>query len=161
MNPLLFKAHPLLYRSVDLLIRPSAYTVDDFSRLILIYLIIALLWTAALRLALRRLLGISLPLLRTYGLSLPAAVAYAPLMLTVSSDILAHAFRLEERYILLFTIAVAAQMLGALYGACFRFDRTGRPIGVRAGLAVSLFLLVASIPFSFLLLGVNAILPVI
>ena len=157
MNPLLFKAHPLLYRSVDLLIRPSAYTVDDFSRLILIYLIIALLWTAALR----RLLGISLPLLRTYGLSLPAAVAYAPLMLTVSSDILAHAFRLEERYILLFTIAVAAQMLGALYGACFRFDRTGRPIGVRAGLAVSLFLLVASIPFSFLLLGVNAILPVI
>ncbi|CAI8886211.1 hypothetical protein [Methylocaldum szegediense] len=161
MNPLLFKAHPLLYRSVDLLIRPSAYTVDDFSRLILIYLVIALLWTAALRFALRRMLGISLTPLRTYGLALPAAVAYAPLMLTVSSDVLAHAFRLEERYILLFTIAVAVQMLAALYGVCFRFNQTGRPIGIRGGLAVSLFLFVASIPFSFLLLGVNAVLHVI
>lgn len=161
MNPLLFKAHPLLYRSVDLLIRPSAYTIDDLSTLILIYLVITLLWMAALRHALRRIVGVSLTHLRAYGLALPAAVAYAPLMLTVSSDILAHAFRLEERYILLFTIAVATQMLGALYGVGVRFDRTGRPIGVRAGVAVSLFLLLASIPFSFLLLGVNAVLQAI
>jgi tetrahydromethanopterin S-methyltransferase subunit G len=161
VNPLLFKAHPLLYLSVDLLLRPSAYSVDDFSRLVLIYLIINLPWMAALWFAVRRTVGIRLTLPRAYGLALPSAVVYAPLMLTVSSDILAHAFRLEERYILIFVIAVASQMLGALYGFGVRFDRTGRPIGIRAGLVVSLFLLLASIPFSFLLLGLNAVFRVI
>lgn len=161
MNPLLFKAHPLLYLSVDLLIRPSAYSVDDVSRLILIYLVINLLWTAVLRLAVRRTVGIRLTLPRAYGLALPSAVVYTPLMLTVSSDILAHAFRLEERYILIFVIAVAAQMLGALYGVGIHFDRTGRPIGIRAGLSVALCLLLASLPLSVLLLGLNAVVRIV
>lgn len=161
MNPLLFKAHPLLYLSVDLLIRPSAYSVDDFSRLILIYLVINLLWTVALRLAVQRTVGIRLTPFRAYGLALPSTVVYAPLMLTVSSDILSHAFRLEERYILLFAITVAAQMLAALYGVGIRFDRTGQPIGVRAGIVVSLSLLLASIPLSLLLLGLNAVFRVV
>jgi hypothetical protein len=161
VNPLLFKAHPLLYLSVDLLIRPSAYSVDDVSRLILIYLVINLLWTAVLRLAVRRTVGIRLTLPRAYGLALPSAVVYTPLMLTVSSDILAHAFRLEERYILIFVIAVAAQMLGALYGVGIHFDRTGRPIGIRAGLGVALCLLLASLPLSVLLLGLNAVVRIV
>ncbi|HYE36715.1 hypothetical protein [Methylocaldum sp.] len=161
MNPLLYKAHPLLYLSVDLLIHPSAHPVDDFSRLILIYLVINLLWMAAFRLAVRRTVGIRLTPLSAYGLALPSALFYAPLMLTVLNDVLAHAFRLEERYILIFVIAVAAQMLAALYAAVIRFDRTGQPIGVRAGIAISLFLLLSSIPFGFLLLGLNAALRII
>jgi hypothetical protein len=161
VNPLLFKAHPLLYLTVDLLTRPSAHSVDDFSRLILIYLAIALFWMAALRLAVRRAARVRLTPLHAYGLAIPAAMCYTPLMLTVSNDILAHAFRLEERYILIFVIAVAAQMLGAVYGFGVRFERTGRSIGLRAGLAVSLFLLLASVPFSFLLLGINALFRVV
>ncbi|MGX2038655.1 hypothetical protein ACWJKU_00765 [Methylocaldum sp. MU1018] len=161
MNPLLFKAHPLLYLSVDLLVYPSAHPANDFFRLILIYLTINLLWMTALRIAVRTTAGIRLTPFRAYSLALPGTFAYAPAMLTVLSDVLAHAFRLEERYILIFVIGVAAQMLAALYGFAVRSDRTGRPVGVTAGIAVSLLLLLASIPFGLLLLGLNAVLRIV
>lgn len=46
-------------------------------------------------------------------LALPATFLYAPLMLTLLSDVFAHAFELRNRWILLFAIIAASQMLTA------------------------------------------------
>lgn len=53
-------------------------------------------------------------------LALPATFLYAPLMLTLLSDVFAHAFELRNRWILLFAMIAASQMLTAFYAFVVR-----------------------------------------
>jgi hypothetical protein len=161
MNPFLYKAHPLMYRLVDFLIRPSAYRLDDISELALIFLAINIFWALGLYWVARRAAGVRLPFLKSYGLALPATILYAPPLMTVVGDVAAQAFHMEERFLLVFAIFVGSQMLGGFYAAALRQGRRSEPAGLAAGLAVSLFLLLVSVPFSGLLLGLNALLRVI
>lgn len=161
MNPFLYKAHPLQYRLVDFLIRPSAYRLDDMSELALVFLAINVFWALGLYWAARRAAGVRLPLLKSYGLALPATILYAPPLMTVMSDVMAQAFRMEERFLLVFAIFVGSQMLGGFYAVALRQERRSEPAGLTAGLAVSLFLLLISVPVSGVLLGLNALLWVI
>lgn len=161
MNPFLYKAHPLQYRLFDFLIRPSAYRLDDMSELALIFLTINIFWALGLRWAAYRAAGVRLSFLKSYGLALPATILYAPPLLTVVGDVAAQAFRMEERFLLVFAIFVGSQMLGGFYAVALRQGRRSEPAGLAAGLAVSLFLLLVSVPFSGLLLGLNALLRVI
>jgi hypothetical protein len=155
MNPFLYKAHPLLSRLVELLLDPSAHSLDEASQLALIFLALTPLWTLVLLWVIRRGLGFRPSIIVGYALAFPACLLYLPLWLTLLGDVLDHAFRLEDRYLFIFAIVVVAQMLGAFYGIAIRYDRTGRPIGLKAGITVSLALLLASIPFGLGLLGLN------
>lgn len=150
MNPLLYKAHPLQYRLVDLFIEPSAYAPADVLRLALIVLGINLLWAAVLWVAVPWVAEARVSWSRAYRLAVPACVVYAPLMLTVLSDVFAHAFQLRDRYILIFTLIVAGHMLAGFYGITVR-DGSGTPVGMRAGMALSLVLFLASVPLDSVL----------
>lgn len=161
MNPLLYKAHPLLYLTVDLLVHPAAHRVADFSTLVLIYLTVNLLWAPCLQFAIKKGAGFLLGYRRAYPLALPSLVLFTPLVLTLLGDILTHSFKFHDRYILILAILIAAQMLGALYGALVKRPANGRSIGLQAGLAVASTLLLLSLPFGLLLLGLNAWLEVV
>lgn len=159
MNPLNFKAHPLLARWIDLIVEPSAHHAGDLLSLLAILLASNLLWASALPWLLRKLEGLELSPLKAYLMALPATFLYAPLMLTLVQDVIGHAFAWRHRWFLLFALLVASQLLTALYAFALRHERSGLPIGLESGLAVSLFLLLASIPASLIMLGLNAIKP--
>ena len=161
MNPLLYKAHPLLYLTVDLLVSPAAHRANDFSTLALIYLTVNLIWAACLRFAVKTGAGSVLTYGLAYWVAMPSLVCFAPLMLTLLGDILTHSFHFDDRYILVLAILIAVQMLGAAYGALIRHPATDRSIGLQAGLIVASTLLLLSLPFGLLLLGLNAWLKVI
>jgi hypothetical protein len=158
MNPFLFKAHPLLYRSVELLIHPFDHTLDDFTRLVLIFLIINLLWAAGLPWAVRRAAAIRVSLLQGYFLALPATVLYAPLVVTVLSDVVTRTFEMQNRFLLVFSILVVSQMLAGFYAFFLRQGRRAEPVGLVAGVTVSLFLLLVSLPACGVLLGLDRVL---
>lgn len=161
MNPFLYKAHPLLYRLADLLAHPSGHGLGEIAELVLIFLAINLLWAPGLLWAARRAAEVRLPFLKGYLLALPATLVYAPLMMTVVSDVAGHAFRLEDRFLLVFAIFVTSQMLGGLYAFALSQGSRADPASLAAGMAVSLFLLLVSIPVSGVLLGLNALLRVV
>lgn len=161
MNPFLYKAHPLLYRLADLLAHPSGHSLGEISDLLLILLAINVLWVPALLWAARRAAGVRLPFLKGYLLALPATLAYAPMMITVVSDVVGHAFRLQDRFLLVFAIFVTSQMLGGFYAFTLRKGRRFDVAELAAGLSVSLFLLLVSIPACSVLLGLNALLRVV
>lgn len=155
LNPLLYKAHPLLFRAVDLLLHPGAYSGVEIVGLAAIFLGINQLWAVAMWQASQSLTEVRLSLRASYGLALPACVLYAPLLMTVLGDVLDHNFRLEDRVILVFAILVGSQMLGVLYGLTLR-NPHGGPIGIRTGLAISLLLLLTSLPFGLVLIWLNS-----
>jgi hypothetical protein len=161
MNPLLYKAHPLLYLTVDLLVHPAAHTLDDFSTLVLFYLTVNLIWTACLRGAVKAGTGFVVAYGRAYWMALPSLVCLIPLTLTLLADILIHSFKFADRYILIVAIMIAVQMLGAFYGALVKHPTNARPIGLQIGLMVASTLLLLSLPFGLLLLGLNAWLKVV
>jgi drug/metabolite transporter (DMT)-like permease len=86
-------------------------------------------------------------------LAFPATLVYTPIALTLLDDVLNHAFRLQDRYLLLFALGVAAVMLAAFYGVVVRFR--GRPVGAEIGLTLAMALLLAAVPCSMLLLGLE------
>ena len=151
MNPLHFKAHPLLARWIDLVVEPSAHHAGDLLSLLLILLASNLLWASALPWLLRRMEGLDLTPLKAYLLALPATFLYAPLMLTLLQDVIGHAFEWRHRWFLLFALLVASQLLTALYAFGIRHERSGVAIGLESGLGVSLFLLLAAIPASLIM----------
>ncbi len=156
MNPLLYKAHPLLHLTVDMLTNPAAHSLGEASRLILFYLAVNIVWTPWLMWGLKKTAGFSPSFLLAYGLGLPALVFYLPTMLTMLSDVLAHEFHFADRFILVFCVFIASMMLSAFYAVAFRHPRTGRGIGLRDGLTISLFLWLGSLPTGLALLGLNA-----
>lgn len=155
MNPLLYKAHPLLYLTVDLLANPSAHSPREALRPALIYLAANLAFAPWLRWGARQAAGYAPSWGLAYALALPAVLLYLAPMLTVLGDVLAHAFRWADRLILVFCVFVAAQMLGAFYAVAIRDPAGGRALGLRNGLAVSLFLWLGSLPLGLALLWLN------
>jgi hypothetical protein len=154
MNPLLYKAHPLLHLTVDLLANPAAHSLREAARPALVYLAVNLafapgLWWGAKKAGGAPSLGLA------YLLALPAALLYFAPMLTLLGDVLAHEFHFADRFILAFCVFVAIQMLGAFYAVALRRPGGG-PIGLRDGLAVSLLLWLASLPASLAGLWLNA-----
>ena len=160
MNPLHFKAHPLLARWIDLIVEPSAHHASDILSLLVILLASNLLWASVLPWLLRKMEGLELSPLKAYLMALPASFLYAPLILTLLQDVIGHAFTLKNRWFLLFALLVASQLLTAFYAFGLRHARSGVAIGLESGLAVSLFLLLISIPASLLMIGVNVLKPI-
>jgi hypothetical protein len=161
MNPLLYKAHPLLFLTVDLFANPAAHSIGDWARLSAIYLALNLAWTPLLLLGAKKAVGFAPSLARAYGLALPALVFYLPLIVTLLSDVLAHEFRYVERFIPVFCVFVASQMLTVFYGSMLKYPRNGRPIGLGDGFAISLFLLLVSLPMGLVFLWLNGALKIV
>lgn len=156
MNPLLFKAHPLLELTVALVMNPRGHSLGEFWLLVSIYLIVNLAWAGLLMKAVRWNAGFAPPYWHAYFLALPSLIFYLPLMLTLLSDVLAHDFHFSQRYILIFTFLIALHMLGAAYGVLIGHPRHRRVIGLHLGLMVALTLLLLSLPLGLLMLGLNA-----
>ena len=159
MNPLTYKSHPLLARWVDLLLDPTSHHLNDVLHLLSILFVGNLLLTAGLPWLLRKAESLELPAIKAYLFALPATWLYLPLMLTLLQDVIRHGFELQHRWFFLFALLVVSQLLTALYAFALRHERSGSPIGLESGLAVSLFLLLVSIPASLIMLGANAIKP--
>lgn len=159
MNPLTFNAHRLLTRWIELLMEPSAHGLQDASQLLGILLLSNFLWAVGLTWIVRKTEALQLTPLKAYILALPATFLYSPLMLTLLSDVVAHAFALKNRSFLLFAIIAASQMLTAFYAFVLRYKPSNVPIGLESGLAISLFLLLASIPSSALMMIINSFVP--
>ncbi|MDD5034021.1 MAG: hypothetical protein PHE55_04620 [Methylococcaceae bacterium] len=157
MNPLLYKAHPLLYLTVDLLSNPTAHTAKEFGYLALIYLTVNLVWTPCLVLAAKKSAGFAPSLAMAYLLALPSLLLYLPLILTILGDVIAHEFRFSERFIPVFCLLLATQMMAALFAVSLKHPLTRRPIGLQNGLTISLFLLLLSLPLGLMLLGLNSV----
>lgn len=152
MNPFLFKAHPLLAATIGLL--SGAGDLRGGARLLIGYLVINLVPAIVLSRNVRRSVHLRLRFIAAYLLALPATVFYIPLALTLLGDITRQTFRLDERYIFLFALLVAVALLAALYGAAIH-RRPGGPVGLEAGLSLALSLLLASIPYGLVLLGLD------
>jgi hypothetical protein len=159
MNPLTYKAHPLLSRWVDLLHEPSAHHLSDILYLLGILFAGNILLTAGLPWLLRKAESLELSSIKAYFFALPATWLYLPFMLTLLQDVIRHSFELQHRWFLLFALLVVSQFLTALYAFALRHERSGLPIGLESGLTVSLFLLLASIPASLIMIGINAFKP--
>jgi hypothetical protein len=156
MNPLLYKAHPLLRLTVELLVDPAAHSLREVALLALVYLAVCFVLALVLWRASNAVVGITPSLLLAYVLALPAALAYFAPMLTLLADVVAHEFHFADRFILVFCVFVAAQMLGGLYAVAIRHPGSGAPIGLGDGLAISLLLWLASLPLGLAGLWLNA-----
>ncbi len=155
MNPLMFKAHPLLTKWIEFITAPSSLGLNGVIYLLAVLAGSNLLWAASLPWLLRKIEHLSISPLRAYLLALPATFLYAPLMLTLLEDVLHHAFEFQHRWFLLFALFISSQLLAALYAFALRHERSGQPIGLESGLAVALFMLLASMPASLILLGIH------
>lgn len=107
MNPPTYNAHRLLTRWIDLLLDPSTHRLHDALHLVGILLCSNLLWTMGLPWLLRKTESLDVTPLKAYMLALPATFLYAPLMLTLLSDVFANAFELANRWFLLFAMIAA------------------------------------------------------
>lgn len=159
MNPLLYKAHPLLYLTVDLLANPAAHALREVGRLALVYLAVTLVWVPWLRWGVNKAAGFAPSYPLAYVLALPAALFYLGPTLTLLGDVLAHEFHFSERFILVFCLFVATQMLGAFYAVAIR--QPGGGIGLSDGMAVSLLLWLLSLPTGLILLGLGTVLKLV
>lgn len=154
MNPLLYKAHPLLNATIRLLAGGETVGFQNASALLLTYLAINLPFSMLLAHRARRSLHIRLRFSVAYLLALPGAVLYTPMVLTLLSDVVNHAFHLEDRFLLLFALLVATVLLAALFAVALRY-RNGNPVGLEAGLFLALTLLLASAPYALALLALD------
>lgn len=159
MNPLLYKAHPLLARWVDFFTNPGAQSLENLYYLAVILLGGNLLWASGLPWLLRKTEGLEVRPIKAYLMALPATVIYSPLMLTLLQDVLSHNFEFRNRWVLLLALLAASQLLTALYAIALRHERSGVIIGLESGLTVSMFLLLASIPAGLILIGANVLWP--
>jgi len=155
MNPLLYKAHPLLHITVDLLTNPSAHSLREAALPLLVYLAANFVWVPGVWWGANRAAGVAPSIALAYVLALPATVLYLGPMLTVLGDVLAHEFHFAERFILVFCLFVASQMLGVFYAVAIR-KPGGGAVGLPDGLAVALFLWLLSLPAGLVLLAMNA-----
>lgn len=161
MNPLLYKAHPLLYLTVDLMVNPAEHHFHEVVKLILIYLGVNLVWSAWLWQGTKNVAGFAPSYLLAYALALPAVLLYLPTMLTILNDILKHEFHFAERMILVICVFVATQMLGGFYAVAIRYPRNGIALGLVDGLAVSLWMWLFSLPIGLALLWLNGQLKIV
>jgi hypothetical protein len=155
MNPLLYKAHPLLYLTVDLLANPAAHSSREAFKVILIYLAANLIGSIWLWQGTRKIAGFAPSYVLAYVLALPAMLFYLSPMLTLLKDVTAHQFHFANRFILVFCLVVATQMLGVFYAVAIRYPRNGLALGLRDGIAVSLWMWLLTPPVGLALLWLN------
>jgi hypothetical protein len=155
MNPLLYKAHPLLYLTVDLLVNPAAHSSRELGRVVLAYLAANLVFAPTLCWGARKAVGAAPSLILAYVLTLPAVLMYFAPMMTLLGDVIAQTFQLADRFILVFCVIVASQMLSVFYALILR-QPTGEPLGLSDGMALSLLLWLVSLPVGLAGLWLNA-----
>jgi len=160
MNPLLYKAHPLLWLSVDLIANPKAHSPSEAAHVALVYLAANVLWAVWLWRGLRKTDGFTPSIPLAYLLALPASVSYLAMMATLLADVLAHEFHFADRFILVFSVFIASQMLGGFYAVSIRHRVDGRMIGLVDGLAVSLYMWLFSLPVGLAVLWLGPMLKV-
>lgn len=160
MNPLHYKAHPLLAAWLDLSTNPGTQSLHDLLYLLILLFCGNLLWAIGLPWLLRKAEGLNITPFTAYLIALPATFLYAPLLLTLLQDVLRHEFEFRHRWFLLLTLLAISQLLTAFYAFVLRHERSGLAIGLESGLVVSLFLLLVSIPAGLVLLGLTALYPI-
>jgi hypothetical protein len=157
MNPLTYKAHPLLSDWIGLITQTSENPGQDLRHVLLLLAVTTPVFALALKRITQKQDEISLPVIQCLGLAIPSAVLYTPLVLTFLNDVIHHAFVFSERWFLLFALIVASQMLAAFYAFLIHSPRERGPVGIDSGLGASLFLLLISIPMGFALIGCDAL----
>lgn len=159
MNPFLFKAHPLLQTTIGC-VTGSGCSSGVWVGLLTAYLLLNLPLAVFTLLRVKRLLHIRLRFTAAYLVSLPVTILFIPNVLTLLSDVMHHAFQLENRVIFLFALFVATVLLAALVGNLVHY-RNGEPIRSEHGLTVVLNLLLACVPYALLLLSADALIGVL
>ena len=158
MNPFLYKAHPLLYRVIDLVTHPASSTTGDVVFLIVFFLVVNLLWAACLLLATQQIAKFRLSFASAYKLALGSVVLSIPLMLTLVSDFLNDSFQLRDRYIFLFALIVVVHITALLHGVGIKHPHEGA-IGLEKGFFISLFMMLLAIPVCILLRRIETFVP--
>lgn len=160
MNPLLYKAHPLLSRWIELLTHPGSQSVSDLLVMALVLLGGNIILAIGLFWLIRKAEEVVLTPGKAYWLALPASFLYTPVVLTALQDVIKHDFELKNRFFLLFGLVVISQLLTAFFAFAIKDSaRSGQPIGLESGLAASLLLLLLSIPVALVLMGINFLSP--
>lgn len=147
MNPLLYKAHPLLWLTFDVLVHPGNHPHKEVLLLCLGYLAANFLWAFWLWLGMKHSTDTPPAPWLAYLLALPALILYLPLMLTLLSDVLAHSFQFKERFILSFILLVSSQMLTLFYAVTIRNTQSDATHRLLDGLAYALYMWLFSLPF--------------
>jgi hypothetical protein len=158
MNPLLYKAHPLLYITLDWMTNPAIYPLPVLAWLASIYLAFALVGMVGLWWGVNKTAGFAPAWVAAYALALPASLFYLGPMLTILNDVVTHNFHFADRFILVFSVFIVVQMLGALYAVTIRNSRTGEILGLVDGLTVALLLWLLSLPVAGALLSMDGLL---
>lgn len=151
MNPIAYKAHPLLIKCLALLTQPGDLNRGDMITLLALLILGSIPYAFALRWLIGKSEGFRHSLIRSFLLAVPANLLYTPVMLTLIGDIVHHRFLIEDRWFLLFTLLVISQLLCALYAFGIRRPEEQGPIGVESGLGISLLLLLVSMALSLAL----------
>jgi len=157
MNPLLYKAHPLMILAADAFLNPGAHSLYDYSRLALILLSCMGLWASVLVWAVNRAADFRVAYWRAFLFALPAVLLYLLPVVTVVTDVIGHKFHWRDRFLLVFAMVVASQMLGVLYAFGIRHPRYERVLGLQTGIEVALVLLLAAMLTSVVLGGLQEI----
>lgn len=157
MNPLLFKAHPLMVLAVDLVRNPGAHSWFDYARLAAIMLCGVGVWASALVWAVNRAADFRVRYYSAFLFAVPAVLLYLLPVITVISDVLDHKFHWRDRFLLVFLIVAASQMLGTLYAYGIRHPRYERPIGLQIGVEVAIVLLLVAMLSALVLSGLHEV----
>ncbi len=157
MNPLLYKADPLMLLMVDLLTNPTAHSLPEIAKALFIMLAVNLVWAGWLWLGMGKIADHAPPLWLAYVLALPALWFYLPPMLNILSDVMAHEFRMGDRFILVFCVVVTTQMLGVIYALAMGKPRDGFALALQNGMAASLWMWLFSLPTGIGLLWLNTL----
>ena len=151
MNPIAYKAHPLLIKCLALLTEPSDLSRGDLITLLTLLILGSIPYALAIRWLMARTEGFRPQPIGSLLLAVPAHLLYTPVMLTLIGDVVHHRFLIEDRWFLLFTLLVISQLLCALYAFGIRRPEGAGMIGVESGLGVSLLLLLVSMVLSLAL----------
>jgi hypothetical protein len=139
----------------DLLVDASVHHWSVYAKLFGVIVIGAGLWASAIIWGLWRSTEIRIKYLSAFIFALPAVILYLLPVLTVVNDVWEHRFHWRDRFLLVFLILLASQLLAALYGYGIKHPRYERVIGVQAGLEISLILLLTAMLYALALVGLH------
>ncbi len=147
--------------TIDIVANPMAHSREEIIKLAMIYLAINFVWALWLWFGIRKVADFVPSALVTYALSLPSTLLYLLPMLTILNDVTAHEFSFSHRFILVFYVVLASQMLGVFYAIAIRYPRNGLALGLQDGIAVSLWMWLLSLPLGTGFLWLNAQLKIV
>lgn len=159
MNPLAFKAHPILLYLTEWITQPLAPEPHQALLTAAILILGSFPYAAGIAYFTQKGESFKIAPLPALLLALPASFLYTPLLLTLLQDVVHHAFLIEDRWFLLFSILVAHQILTALYAFGIKNPESHCPIGLDSGLGLSSLLLLIAMGLSLGILGIEAVHP--